>query len=145
MTGHVVESTWDDGRDPPGGIEGVARVAGGVLERLGRPPCEVAVHFTDDNGIERLNAEYRGVDAPTDVLSFPDGSRLPDGKILLGQVVVSLETAERQAAAAGLSIEREVGELVIHGVLHLLGYDHADAGDDGEMDEIELEMRRVLL
>ncbi len=143
MTGHVVESTWDDGRKPPVGVEALERLIGGIFERLDRSPSEIGIHFTDDGGIERLNAEYRGVDAPTDVLSFPDGSRLPDGRVLLGQIVVSVETAERQAEGAGLSIEREIGELVIHGVLHLLGYDHTT--DDGGMDELELELRRVLL
>ena len=85
---------------------------------------EVSVSIVDDTEICELNRKYRGVDSPTDVLSFP-----MDGYVL-GDIVISLEKAALQAQEYGHSIERELGFLVAHGILHLLGYDHKD--EDGE-------------
>jgi probable rRNA maturation factor len=113
-----------------------------ALDRLNRPDSEVHVLVTDDRRIQELNRQYRQVDRPTDVLSFPDGSELPSGRILLGQLVVSLETARTQAECEGHSPIRELEELLLHGVLHLVGFDHSE--DQGEMDELELQMRREL-
>ena len=104
------------------------------------PDVELSVLFCDDPVIQALNREYRGLDQPTDVLSFAqkagDGSesgsaasdsRLPSSvSRLLGDVVISLETAERQAKEQKHSLGREVGWLLLHGVLHLLGYDDTD-------------------
>lgn len=92
--------------------------------------AEVSVSFVSNNEIRRLNKAYRGKDRVTDVLSFPLGA---DGKYdtnketgcaLLGDVVISLETAMRQAEIYGHSLEREIGFLTVHSMLHLLGYDH---------------------
>lgn len=89
--------------------------------------CEVSVLLTDDIRMTELNHEYRGIDAPTDVLAFAmrddEDSQLinPD---VLGDIVISLETAERQAKDALHTLEKEVIFLTVHGVLHLLGYDH---------------------
>ena len=89
--------------------------------------CEVSVLLTDDSRITELNRDYRGIDAPTDVLAFAqlDGedTELVSSSIL-GDVVISLETAERQAKDGTYSLEEEVAFLTVHGVLHLLGYDH---------------------
>jgi len=104
---------------------------------------EVHVLITDDDEIRRLNREYRDLDEATDVLSFPDGERLPTGPLLLGQIVVSLDSARRQAAELGHGELRELEELVLHGTVHLLGYDHEQ--DRGEMNEIELRLRKELL
>lgn len=101
---------------------------------------EVSIVLVDDPYIQELNAEYRGKDCPTDVLSFAmeegeaeidyDGEA-PDFR-LLGDIVISLETAERQAQEYGHSYEREITFLTVHGMLHLLGYDHgSDEDDDG--------------
>lgn len=116
-------------------LESIARAA--VLEALrveGREadPCEVSVVFADDAFIARLNREYRGVEGPTDVLSFAlnEGEGGPgfagpnDEPEMLGDVVVSVETAGRQARDAGKPPENEIGLLLIHGTLHLLGHDH---------------------
>ena len=93
-------------------------------------PLSVFIRVTDDDEIRTINREQRGVDRPTDVLSFPLGV---DGKYdisketgcaLLGDVVISLETAMRQADLYGHSLEREIGFLTVHSMLHLLGYDH---------------------
>lgn len=91
--------------------------------------AEVSLVLVDDEYIHRLNLQYRGIDAPTDVLSFAlnDGvpkEAEPGGELLLGDVVVSLPAARRQAVDYGHDFWREVAYLTVHGVLHLLGYDH---------------------
>ena len=103
-------------------------------------PCVVEVCVTDDGGIRQTNLDTRGVDRPTDVLSFPmfelePGEKPraewadPDtDKVLLGDMMISLERANAQAAEFGHSPEREVCYLAVHSVLHLLGYDHLDEG-----------------
>lgn len=97
------------------------------FEDFGRR-AEVSVTFTDNEGIHALNREYRNVDRPTDVLSFPlsDGEDYDtDGDaVLLGDIVISLERAQTQAEEYGHSFEREVAFLTVHSMLHLLGYDH---------------------
>jgi len=104
-------------------------------------PCEVNVNLTDDAGIHEINREMRNVDRPTDVLSFPvfdlTPGELPDeldadpgsGLIPLGDMVISMEHAAAQAVEYGHSQKRELAYLVTHSVLHLLGYDHLDEGE----------------
>jgi len=85
---------------------------------------EVSITLTDDEGIRRLNRTYLGKDAPTDVLAFPmDEEAEGESVRLLGDVVVSVETAARQAEERGKALEDEIDLLVAHGLLHLLGYD----------------------
>ncbi|MEM5780964.1 MAG: rRNA maturation RNase YbeY [Lawsonibacter sp.] len=103
-------------------------------------PCVVEVCITDDEGIHQTNLEMRGVDRPTDVLSFPMFELSPGekpraewadpdtDKVFLGDMMLSLERAEEQAAEYGHSLERELCYLAVHSVLHLLGYDHLDEG-----------------
>ena len=104
---------------------------------------ELSVTFTDNEGIRAINAEYRGIDAPTDVLSFPltdyEGVDFPvadEPESSLGDIVISLERASEQAEEFGHSFEREVAFLTVHSMLHLLGYDHVNS------DEEDAEMRR---
>ena len=119
------------------------RVIPAALEAEGvAVPCEVDVLLTGDGGIHEINLEQRGVDAPTDVLSFPmfeftpgappaqgDAKLDPDtGLLPLGDMVISLERAGAQAREYGHSREREIAYLAVHSVLHLLGYDHMDDG-----------------
>ena len=103
------------------------------FEDFGRR-AEVSVTFTDNEGIHALNREYRNVDRPTDVLSFPlsDGDDYDtDGDaVLLGDIVISLERAQTQAEEYGHSFEREVAFLTVHSMLHLLGYDHETSPED---------------
>lgn len=99
---------------------------------------EVSILLTDDERIAELNRQYRGIDAPTDVLSFSqvEGEEMPDGDsehVVLGDVVISVETASRQAAGRGCPTEDEVDLLLVHGLLHLLGYDHAEPDAEQEM------------
>lgn len=103
-------------------------------------PCEVNVLVTDDGAIHEINLDMRGVDRPTDVLSFPMFELAPGekpgeedadpatGLVPLGDMVLSLERAQGQAEEFGHSVEREVSYLAVHSVLHLLGYDHMDEG-----------------
>ena len=103
-------------------------------------PCEIDVLLTGDAGIQALNREQRGVDSPTDVLSFPMFPMKPGEKpradwadpgadqVYLGDMMISLERANAQAEEYGHSPEREVCYLAVHSVLHLLGYDHLDEG-----------------
>ncbi|HHT90176.1 MAG: rRNA maturation RNase YbeY [Bacillota bacterium] len=103
---------------------------------------EVSVSFVDDGTIQILNREYRSMDAPTDVLSFPqddDGGfvALEGMPAVLGDIVISLERAQSQAAEFGHSVEREVVYLAVHGFLHLLGYDHHDPEEQRIMREQE--------
>ena len=105
--------------------------------------AQVSVTFTDNEGIRVLNSQYRGIDRPTDVLSFPmldfDGvCDLPidEEETMLGDIVVSLERAREQAEEYGHSFERETAFLCVHSMLHLLGYDHEDGGEE------EADMRR---
>ena len=98
----------------------IETVVCGVLEAEGvTQPSEVSVLLVDDERIRELNRDFRDIDRKTDVLSFPSGE---DG--FLGDIAVSLQTAEEQRQAYGHSLAREVGFLTAHSVLHLLGYDH---------------------
>jgi rRNA maturation RNase YbeY len=108
-----------------------------VVRELAPDAATVGVRFVGDAEMRELNLRYRGLDHATDVLSF-EGDDTPDGRHL-GDLVVSLDTARGQAAAAGLSLERELRELLLHGVLHCLGHDHER--DRGEMDRLELSLR----
>ena len=98
----------------------------------------MALVLGGDRGIRRLNAVYRGKDRPTDVLSFPG----PTGSRELGDVVISVETAERNARVLGRTLAQELDVLALHGFLHCLGYDHET--DGGMMDRIEGRLRRQL-
>lgn len=95
---------------------------------------EVSITFISNEDIKKLNAEFRNVDAVTDVLSFPLGEngvydRNPEtGALLLGDIVISMKKAEQQAELYGHSLQREVAYLTVHSMLHLLGYDHVNGG-----------------
>jgi len=99
---------------------------GQVLEKLEETDCELSLLLTDDFEIQELNRTYRDLDKATDVLSFPQDEDAVNetGDTLLGDVVISVETAARQAEEHHLSFNEELILLTIHGILHLLGYDH---------------------
>jgi probable rRNA maturation factor len=127
---------------------GVARLARAVLDRTGRSEATLAVTFIRDRAMRELNRTYRNIDAPTDVLSFAYNEGAEPGEPAadpehLGDVVISTETAERYARKLGLDFAREIEHLVIHGALHLAGYDHET--DKGEMNRLERRLRRELL
>ena len=97
-------------------------------------PAEISVTFVDDERIHELNKMHRNIDRSTDVLSFPLGEdgvydkNIDTGACLLGDIVISVETAVRQAESYGHTLQREIGFLTVHSMLHLLGYDHVNGG-----------------
>ncbi len=96
--------------------------------------ADITIVLTDDSQLHELNREYLGVDAPTDVLSFPSSESDPEtGATYLGDILISIPRAAQQALAAGHPMEAEVQLLVVHGVLHLLGHDHAEAEEKALM------------
>ncbi len=112
--------------------------------------CEVVVVITDDASTEDLNRRFRGVSHATDVLAFPNDTRGPFSggteafPNYLGDIVISIERARAQAAAAGGTLSEELQVLTVHGVLHLLGYDHHDAREKEQMWAIQSDILRLL-
>jgi len=128
------------------GIErrALARKARIVLEALGLAASELSVSLVRDAEIRRLNRRYRGKDRPTDVLSFSlREGEFGDVACSIGDVVISLETAARQAVDNGFQLVEEVDRLLVHGILHLAGYDHeVSAREERRMKRKENEMLR---
>ena len=104
---------------------------------------DVAIVVTDDRTIRRLNRRFRGVDAPTDVLAFPLGDGLAQGEPF-GDVVISCEKAKRQAREYGASFENEMYRLLVHGTLHLCGYDHYERKQAARMHGLTRRLLRDL-
>ncbi|MGM0575798.1 MAG: rRNA maturation RNase YbeY [Myxococcota bacterium] len=107
-----------------------------LLDAVGAPERELSILVTDDASMETHNARWRGVDAPTDVLSFPmdEGEALASGVVPpLGDVILSLDTARRQAEEHGHPVDHELIFLLVHGVCHLLGHDHAEPDEAARM------------
>lgn len=124
-------------------METVKKAINKVGELYGLENAEVSVTLTDDAYIHQLNKEYRDKDRPTDVLSFalnegeePEIKGGPDVNIL-GDIIISVETAVAQAKDYGHSVEREMAFLTVHGMMHLLGYDHIEEEDRIEMRKEE--------
>jgi probable rRNA maturation factor len=116
---------------------------GDVARAVGARDRSATLALVNDERIRALNREYRGFDKSTDVLSFPAGEppvEAFEGGDYLGDIVVSVETAERQARRRGSTLAKELRLLTLHGFLHLLGYDHET--DDGRMRRIEYRLRR---
>jgi len=121
----------------------VQRAAEAALLDNEAPPSEISVVLSDDEHLRELNKHHRGIDKPTNVLSFPSArSKAPAGTPrLLGDIVIAFETVEREAAEESKPIENHLSHLVVHGVLHLLGYDHED---DEEAEMMEARERQIL-
>lgn len=127
-------------------VESLARF---VIEREGKPESsEVSISFVDDDEIHELNRKWRGIDRPTDVLSFEcDGAEDeifgadPEGiGYELGDIVVAIDVAQRQAPEYGMELKDEVSLLVTHGLLHLCGYDHVKPNEADIMEKREIEL-----
>lgn len=122
----------------PGIKVGIRKIKQQIDKVLGSLDCnehEISILFVGDQGIRDLNRQFRGMDRPTDVLSFPQLSEdepEPPGAHVLGDVAISLETARNQSKDHGLSLEEELTLLLIHGILHLLGYDHEISSQEEE-------------
>ncbi len=126
-----------------GEVESLAEAA---LQVLGFSEHELSILLTDDRHIHTLNRDYRDKDSPTDVLSFAqsEGEAFPGMIPVLGDLVISLETAERQAAALGHPLAAEVRVLLAHGLLHLLGYDHIEPDERAQMAAAEEQLLEAL-
>lgn len=103
----------------------------------------VTIAFVSDRKMRELNKDFRGKNKTTDVLSFPfETDEFDETDDFLGDIIISLEQAERQAAENNLETELEIKQLILHGILHLCGYDHET--DNGDMNQRELELREIL-
>ncbi len=109
----------------------LSELAHKILNALDLEKVELSILLTSDEEIRELNRLYRNKDKPTDVLSFPVGEEV-DGWKILGDVVISAHTAKAQAEEFGVSLEEEIKRLLIHGIVHLLGYDHEFGGEEEE-------------
>ncbi|HXC68406.1 MAG TPA: rRNA maturation RNase YbeY [Pyrinomonadaceae bacterium] len=108
-----------------------------ALKAIGNSGTSATIAFVSDSSIRKLNRQFRNIDKATDVLSFP-----ADEPENLGDVAISVETAAKQAEENGLEFNDEIAQLILHGLLHLSGYDHET--DNGEMNRLELRLRRKL-
>lgn len=131
----IIENNQKEVKIPTGLRMLVRRCCNAVLRMEAFPyPAEISVTFVDNKQIQELNKQYREKDIPTDVLSFPMGENgvydenYETGAKILGDIVISMEKAVEQAERYGHSLEREVGYLTAHSMLHLLGYDHENGG-----------------
>ncbi len=109
-----------------------------AAEAIGRHGSSATIAFVSDKTIRQLNRQFRGIDKATDVLSFPDDTDESN----LGDIAISVDTASGQAKENGLQFDEEVAQLILHGLLHLCGYDHET--DNGEMNKLELRLRKKL-
>ncbi|HEX5964286.1 MAG TPA: rRNA maturation RNase YbeY [Pyrinomonadaceae bacterium] len=114
-----------------------ANFADKALDAIGKQGSSATIAFVSDKNIHKLNRQFRNVDKPTDVLSFPAGEETN-----LGDIAISVETAAVQAKENGLAFDTEIAQLILHGLLHLSGYDHET--DNGEMNRLELRLRKKL-
>jgi len=116
-----------------------------ILKILKRERAELSLVLVGNRQMQKLNARYRKKNEPTDVLSFPLGEAVVAGREWLGDVVISLERARAQARAGKKTLEREVRDLLIHGILHLLGYDHERSAREARvMQAMEKKVSRAL-
>ncbi len=126
----------------------VRRAIAAAAEAASTPPAELAIVLTDDSEIRALNRQWRKLDAPTNVLSFPArkvaGAATPAAAAgrrtpfrLLGDIVIAYETVAREAAAERKSFDHHLVHLAVHGFLHLLGHDHATGRDAAKMERLE--------
>lgn len=133
--------------DPTDEINDLLRKAASeTLRRIDAPSRSgLGIVITDDSQLQKLNREFLGIDEPTDVLSFPADETDPDtGELYLGDILISYPRALAQSRSGGHSLQDEVQLLVVHGVLHLLGYDHDEESTSAEMWAAQAEILNTL-
>ena len=122
-------------------VERARRAAAAALEaRPSDRPVEAAIVLSEDAELHALNRRWRGKDKPTNVLSFPSGAAGPEGRLLLGDVVLAFQTLAREADEAGKPLCDHLSHLVVHGVLHLMGYDHRRPAEARRMEALEVKV-----
>src|ERR1700722_1538050 len=144
----VVADCWQDEPDAEAVIQRAIAIAAATVD-ADVADAELAVMLTDDSGIRTLNSNWRGINKPTNVLSFPalqpEGARKPgDAPRMLGDIAIAYETTRREADAEGKPFEHHLSHLAIHGFLHLIGYDHENDADAEEMESLETEILEQL-
>lgn len=127
---------WDDAAISDATLALAAQAAFAQTSRAGAAPYEATIVLTDDTEMRDLNRTWRDKDEPTNVLSFPAGD-VPGDDGALGDVVIAYETTEAEANQTGISLSDHVSHLVVHGVLHLLGFDHMDDAEAEKMEDLE--------
>jgi probable rRNA maturation factor len=121
------------------------RIASAILELVGKEKVELSLVLVGNAEMQKLNAKYRHKDYPTDVLSFPAGTIFPAETSLLGEVIISVEKAAEQAKERRRTLDEEITTLLIHGIVHLLGYDHERSPKDARaMGRLEKKIHRQL-
>ena len=126
-------------------VRKLKKTAERILKLLNKNRVELSLSLVKNQEIRELNARYRNKNEPTDVLSFPIGEHFPTGMQILGDVVISVEQAEKQAGKRRKTLEQEVESLLIHGILHLLGYDHERSQKEAKiMRGMEKKIHRAL-
>ena len=126
-------------------IELLKTAARAALDQQSAPDDDITIALTDDTHLRQLNCNYLGIDAPTDVLSFSASELDPEtGARYLGDIIISVDRAAQQARDAGHSLQAEMQLLVVHGALHLLGHDHAEAEQRAHMWAAQVEILRRL-
>ena len=115
-----------------------------ALQTINSAPASATIALVSDAAIKKLNREFRGKNYPTDVLSFPTEAEPfeSQNELHAGDVVISVDRAAAQAGENGLTFENEIQQLILHGLLHLCGYDHET--DNGEMNRLEMKLRKKL-
>ena len=137
----VLAGDWTETDQTTARTAALAALEAGLDEDEAEESFEISLAFADDATVQGLNRDYRGQDKPTNVLSFETGEEaLPGEPVLLGDVVLARETCAREAADMGKSFRDHLTHLTIHGVLHLLGYDHIDEEDAEVMESLEVQI-----
>ncbi len=142
----IVEETdvWSGLADVERLIQAAARALATAPRFANLSPAEACVALSDDTSVQELNHRYRGKDKPTNVLSFPamEGAFAPDdsGPRQLGDLVLAYETLVREAREQDIPLAHHLQHLVVHGLLHLLGFDHETDGEAEEMEALEVEI-----
>jgi probable rRNA maturation factor len=141
----VEDPGWATETDLAGLVQAAVEVAAARADAEILPGAEVSVVLTDDARIQVLNRVHRGLDRPTNVLSFPqDGPDADAYGPLLGDIVVARETVSREAVDGGLPFRHHLTHMLVHGFLHLVGYDHQDDDEAEEMERLETAILQAL-
>jgi probable rRNA maturation factor len=130
----------------------IERAANALLAAIGRPDATLSLSFVGDAAMRRLNREHRGKDRTTDVLSFPlyEPFAVPkrpsaaDPELMLGDIIISVDVARRQAAAYDATLDDEIERLLVHGIAHLLGHDHEEPAERKRMLREERRLARAI-
>ena len=115
-----------------------------ALDHQGVAPCEMAIKIVEPEESRALNLQFRGKDSPTNVLSFPLDGGMPDQSLLLGDLAVCADIVRAEAAQQGKTVAAHFAHMTVHGVMHLMGFDHAEEAEAEEMEQIEIKILHTI-